>query len=213
LPIPLLWFATATLQADPQLQIVSPDSGVTVVAGSALTVIVKADTAGFQSVIVAGEGPFALSTSVTAPPYQFSYLIPLNSPEGRYILKAVGTTASGETVASAPIEMDIERADRAVRLQSEWQSLTFGEERDMPLQIWGIFPDGTKTDVTRSRRTTYTSDRPTVAVVSSEGAVSAVGVGKAKITVRYDDKAVVVPVIISRTPGQNPDPDSKAAHR
>ena len=61
--------------------------------------------------------------------------------------------------------MDIERPDEAKKLQSEWLSLTFVDEKDLALQIWGMFPDGSKIDVTRSTRITYTSDRPAVAVV------------------------------------------------
>ena len=196
----LLWLATAALQAESLLQIVSPENGAVVNAGGALTVTIKAPPSAFQSVSLAGDGPFALSTSLTAPPYRYSYAIPVDLASGRYRFKAAGATASGQTVYSDPIEVDIERPDDARKLQSEWQSVTFGDQASVPLLIWGIFPDGSKIDVTRSRRMTYTSDRPAVAVVSSEGGVTAVGVGKAKITVKYGDKSIVVPVVITQNP-------------
>ena len=116
---------------------------------------------------------------------------------GRYRLKAAGATASGETVYSDPIEVDIERGDKPKKLESEWQSVTLAEQEDTPLQVWGVFPDGSKIDVTRSVRAAYTSDRPTVAAVTKEGAISGVAAGKARITVKYDDKIVVVPVVVT----------------
>lgn len=199
--ISMLWLAGATLQAESQLRILSPDNGAVVNAGGALTVTVKAPPAAFQSVSIVGDGLFALSTSLTAPPYQYSYPIPADFASGCYRFKAAGVTASGATVYSDPIEVDVERPGEARKLQSEFLSLTFGDQKDLPLLIWAIFPDGSKIDVTRSKRTAYTSDRPAVAAVSSEGTVSAVSAGKARITVKYGDKnIVVVPVNVTHNP-------------
>jgi hypothetical protein len=197
----LLWLATAALHAEPQLQIVTPENGLVLSAGGALTVTIKAaPSATFQSVSVAGDGPFALSTGIAAPPYEYSYPIPADVASGRYRLKAVGVTASGAMVYSDPVEVVIERADKPKKLQSEWQEVTLGEQEDTPLQIWGLFPDGSKIDVTRSSRATYACDRPTVAAVTAEGAVKGVAAGKARITVKYGDKLVVVPVVITSNP-------------
>ena len=195
--ISMLWLAGATLPAESQLQIVSPENGAVLNAGGALSVTIKAPPSAFQSISIVGNGPFALSTSLTAPPYRYSYSIPVDFPSGCYRFKAAGVTPTGETVASDPIEVDIERPGEAKKLQSEYLSLTFGDEKELPLLIWGIFPDGSKIDVTRSKRMAYTSDRPAVAVVSPEGTVSAVGGGKARITVKYGDKTIVVPVVVT----------------
>jgi hypothetical protein len=56
--------------------------------------------------------------------------------------------------------------------------------------------------VTRSTRTSYTSDRPAVDSVSSEGIVSAIDAGKAKFTVKCDDKTIVLPVVITPSPAR-----------
>ena len=204
----MLWLA-AGLHAASQLQIVAPENGVVLSAGGALTVTVKAPPSEFRSISIAGDGPFALSTSLSAAPYEYSYPIPQDSPTGRYRIKAAGTTASGAIVLSDPIEVIVERADKPKKLESDWQSVTLGEQEDTPLQIWGLFPDGSRIDVTHSQRATYTSDRPTVAIVTGEGAVTGVGAGKARITVKYGDKIVVVGVVI--TP--NPAAASRAARR
>jgi hypothetical protein len=198
--ISALWLASATLHAQSGLQVVTPETGAVLHAGEVLTVTVEAPPAAFQSVSIAGDGPFALSTPLAAPPYRYSYPIPADLAAGCYRFKAAGVTASGETVYSDPIEVDIERPDKPRKLQSEWQSLTMGDREKTTLQIWAVFADGSKIDVTRSTQTAYTSDRPEVTVVSSEGAVTAAGPGKAKITVRYGDKTLVVPVVITPAP-------------
>ena len=196
----VLWLAAAPLYADSRLQVVLPESGMVVSAGGELIVSVEAAPSAFQSMSIVGDGPFALSTGLTAPPYEYSYPIPADLAPGRYRLKAAGATASGETVYSDPIEVDIERGDKPKKLESEWQSVTLAEQEDTPLQVWGVFADGSKIDVTRSTRATYTSDRPTVAAVTTEGGVSGVAAGKARITVKYDDKTVVVPVVVTPNP-------------
>jgi len=197
--LPVLLLATATLHADSRLQISTPENGLVVNAGGDLTVTIKTTTAAFRTVSISGDGPFALSTSLNAPPYQYSYPIPAGFASGRYRLKAAGITASGETITSDPIEVDVERTDKPKKLQSEWQSLTLAEKEDTPMTIWGVFPDGTKVDLTRSTQTSYTSDRPDVAAVSNEGALTGAAAGKAKIVVKYGDKSVIVPVVV--TPG------------
>jgi len=111
-----------------------------------------------------------------------------------------GATASGDTVYSDPIEVDIERSGKPRKIQSEWQSVTLGDQEDLPLLIWGVFPDESNIDVTRSTQTSYTSDRPAVAEVSSKGSVSGVGAGKARITVKYGDRSIIVPVVITQNP-------------
>jgi hypothetical protein len=199
--ISMLWLAAATLRSETQLRVVSPENGVVVNAGLALSVTIETPPSVFQSISIAGNGPFALSTSLSAPPYRYSYSIPVDFPSGCYRFQAAGVTASGETVRSNPIEVDVERPGDVKKLQSEYQSLTFGDEKELPLQIWGIFADGSRIDVTRSRRMAYTSDRPAVATVTPEGAVSAVAAGKAKITAKYGDRSIViVPVVVTHNP-------------
>jgi len=197
-----LWLAMATIPAVSQIQVVAPEKGAVVNAGGTLTVTIKAPPGMFQSVSVVGEGPFALSTTLNAPPYQCSYTIPADSALGRYQLKAAGLKPSGETVYSESIEIYIERPDEVKTLKSEWLSVTLGDLKDQTLLIWGIFGDGSKVDVTRSKRTTYSSDKPSVVQVSSDGTLSAAGVGKAKITVRYGDKVLVIPVTNSHNAGR-----------
>ena len=75
--------------------------------------------------------------------------------------------------------------------------LTLSDQENATLIIWGIFGDGSKVDLTRSSQMVYTSDRPSVAAVSSDGAVTGAGSGKAKITAKFGDKAIVIPIAVT----------------
>ncbi len=194
--ISVLCLAAAVLHADSQLQIASPANGLLVNAGCDLTVVVKTPDVAVQSVSIDGDGPFALSTGVSKPPYRFTYPIPAGAASGRYRLKAVGVTASG-TINSEPVEVDVEQAEKPKKLESEWQSVSMVAHENSTLVIWGIFEDGAKVDVTRSTQIAYTSDRPAVAAISSDGTISAASAGKVRITVKYADKTILVPVAIS----------------
>ena len=185
--------AVGMLHADGQLQIASPD---TIYAGASLAVTVNTTGDPLQSVSIVGDGPFELTTCLTAPPYKFSYSIPANFPSGRYKFKAIGVTASGAKIFSDSAEVDVEQVEKPKKLQSEFLSLTVGEHENVTLVIWGIFADGSKVNLTRSTQISYISDHPAVAEMSTEGSVKGVIAGKAKITVKYADRNIVVPVSV-----------------
>ena len=198
--ISVLCLAVGMLHADGQLQIASPN---TIYAGASLTVTVNPSGDRLQSVSIVGEGPFELTTCLTVPPYKYSYSIPANFPSGRYKFKAVGLTASGANIFSDQSEVDVEQTEKPKKLQSEFLSLTVGEHENVTLVIWGIFADGSKVDLTRSTQISYISDRPAVAEISAEGSVKGVSAGKAKITVKYADRTIVVPVsVVAQGQGQ-----------
>jgi hypothetical protein len=195
--IAALSLGAAILQAQDQLEIVSPGNGQLVSAGSQLTVTINASAARLQKVSLTGDGPFSHSAVFSAPPYRFSYLIPANQPAGRYGMKAEGITESGAPVRSQTIEVDIECADKPKKLQSEWQTLSVAERDTAKLLIWGVFADGSRVDLTRSSQMTYSSDRADVAAISGDGVISGSVAGKARITAKYADKSLVVPVVVT----------------
>ncbi|SPE43132.1 exported hypothetical protein [Candidatus Sulfopaludibacter sp. SbA3] len=197
--LPVLCLAAAVLHAEPQLQIDSPQNGQMVMAEGDLTVIVKTPDSVFQSISIVGEGPFALSTGISAPPYRFSYRISAEFASGRYRFRAAGVTGFGATVYSNPVEVDIEQSEKPKKLEAGCQSLSMIEHENAALVIWGTFANGSKVDLTRSTQIIYSSDRPAVAAVSNEGGVSASAVGKARIIVKYADKTVLVPVVVTRS--------------
>jgi len=191
--ISVLCLAVGMLHADGKLQIAAPN---TIYAGASLAVTVNTTGDPLQSVSITGDGPFELTTCLTAPPYKYSYSIPANFPSGRYKFKAVGVTAFGANIFSDPAEVDVEQIEKPKKLQSEFVSLTVGEHENVTLVIWGIFADGSKVDLTRSTQISYISDHPAVAEISAEGSVKGVSAGKAKITAKYADRTIVVPVSV-----------------
>jgi hypothetical protein len=199
LAIWLLAAAGVLLFAEAPLQVLAPENGLVVTSGADLTVSIKASAAGFKSVSIVGDGPFVLSTGLTAPPYEYRYPIPATYACGRYHFKAAGVTGSGATVYSDPVEVDIERGDKPKKIVSEWMSLSLAEQDNQALTVWGIYADGSKVDVTRSTQMIYVSDRPSVASVTAEGSVTGSGAGKAKITARFGDAKiqVMIPVVVA----------------
>ena len=193
-----LCFTATLLHAGAQLEIVSPENGLRVMAGSELKVTIKASAGSFQTISIEGDGPFLLSTPVSQPPYEYSYVISPVTPSGRYRFHAVGVHAAGESLQSDPVEVDVEQPEIPKRIEAQGQSVNIAEHETAALQIWGILADGSKVDLTRSSQMAYTSDRPAVATVDSEGNVSAVKAGKAKVTAKYGDKVIAIQVGITK---------------
>jgi hypothetical protein len=200
LAVTLLHADVKSLYADTKLRIDSPENGLMVNPGADLTVLVEKPTVALQSVSIVGDGPFELSTPNPTPPYQFSYRISPGLASGRYHFKAEGITVSGTMVYSDPVEVDIEQPEQPKKLESGWQLLSLTVNEKANLIIWGIFPNGLRVDVTRSTLIAYASDRPDVAAVSNEGCITGNHAGKAKITVKYADRTVVLPVQIQLSP-------------
>ena len=196
--VAVLCFTATLLHAGTQLEIVSPENGLRVMAGSELKVTIKASGDSFQAVSIEGDGPFLLSTPVSRPPFEFSYVISPVIPSGRYRFHAVGVYAAGQTLQSEPVEVDIEQREIPKRIEAQAPSLYISEHETAALQIWGILADGSKVDVTRSSQMAYTSDRPSVATVDSEGNVSGVKAGKAKVTARYADNVTAIQVGVTK---------------
>jgi hypothetical protein len=199
--IAILGLSAAALAAQDSLEIVSPKKGDVINEGRELTLTIKPPAGRFQNISVIGEGPFALRTSISSPPYRFSYTIPADLAAGRYRLRAEGVAESGATVCSEPFEIDVEPGEKPKKVQSEWQQLRVGEHETAMLSIWGDFADGSRIDLTRSAQIAYASDRPEIAAVSAEGAVSGTAAGKARITVKYADKTIAVAVIVTAVHG------------
>ena len=107
-----------------------------------------------------------------------------------------------EEIAKDSIEIDVERAESPKRLTAElWDHYSVpdgfhnvGEIRR--LFITGVFADGTKVLLSRSKLTTYETNPPGVVTVNEDGMATAVSPGSAKITVKNGHATVVVPVTI-----------------
>jgi hypothetical protein len=191
------------------LQITSPTNGAVVRPGQTVTVTVADSPVGaFQEVIVVGQNPIGFSQVLTAPPYQFSILIPPDISPRRYTITADGTIALGQGVSSDPITLAVERAEIPTSLYAEPSVLDFELAGDnCPLRVVGVYADGSQTDITESLNTTYASNDPSIATVSSTGIVTAIGPGTTRIVINgsYSVQVTVQPPLTAL-------PQQKALH-
>jgi hypothetical protein len=88
----------------------------------------------------------------------------------------------------------IERADSPVSITVYPVVADFTMEQKRYLQVTGLYADKTTADLTQSSRIEYAPSDPAVATVDSQGIVTPVGPGSAKITVTYGDLKHDVPV-------------------
>jgi hypothetical protein len=189
------------LWAQSTLQITSPAAGTVVNPGQVLTVSVSISGT-FQQIAIIGEGPIGLSQVLSSAPYQFSLQIPTSLPARSYQLTAAGMISQGQVVYSDPVSITVEPASAPTLVNVQTPSLDFGVVGDqIPLRVVGTMSDGSTMDLTRSASTTYSSDTPSVATVSSSGVVTAVSPGKCRIIVNGAwDVSVTVEQPISVAP-------------
>jgi hypothetical protein len=170
-----------------QLQITSPTEGTIVNPGQTLSVTVTSSgNATFTNVGVVGEDPIGLSDPATSVPAQFSLAVPTNIRCRPHMLTAVGTTASGQSVQSEPISIDVERPDMPTSVAALLSSFSFqslGEQ--VPITLTAKFSDSSVLDITESSYVTYASSNTAVATVNRHGMVTSVGAGSTTVTATY----------------------------
>src|SRR5260370_29848092 len=188
LTVPLATSHVSSAQSSATLlQITSPadQSRVAPVQTLSVTVTSSADTTVTQ-VAVVGEDPIGLSNLATSVPAQFSLAIPGAIACGPHMLTAMGATASGQSVQSATILIDVERPDMPVKLSALMEQIFFeavGEQS--PVIVLGTFSDGKVFDLTNSSNLAYSSNNPSVASVVANGVVTFHSPGSGLITATY----------------------------
>ncbi len=187
------------------LQIASPANHSRVAPGQTVSVTVtsSADTS-ITAVGVVGEDPIGLSNVATSVPAQFSLAIPDAIACGPHMLTAMGTTASGQSVQSATILINVERPDMPVKLSALMEQIFFetvGEHS--PLIVLGTFSDGKVFDLTKSSNLVYSSNNPSVASVEADGIVTTHSPGSGFIiaTYRKDNQSIQLNVPFNLPPG------------
>jgi hypothetical protein len=200
-----LWMLIAVLaRASPTVTITSPDDGTVVEPGQTIVVRVDATPGVFRFVQLIAQAPLRYDQALNAPPYEFQLHVPSDIASGVCALTAVGSIQPGVRVYSRAIHLDVERPDSPKRIQAQGPTFTFHDLGGvLPLIVTGAFSDGSSVNLTRSTLTKYVSDTPTVATVDSNGWLTAVGVGSAKVTIQYQDEVLVVLVRVRN--GQHTD--------
>jgi len=195
----------ATPQKQPALQISSPANGSTINPGQTLSVTVTSPAGiAFQMVALIGPDPIGFNTSGTSIPAQFSIAIPPDADCHVYTLTADGLTQSGQSVSSAPIQIDIERPDVPATLSASDSSINLESQGEQThLIIVARFLDGAEIDVTNSTLISYASSNSAIATVDPSGTVTAATAGTTSIKVTYTLGSQNLPISIPVTV-QNP---------
>jgi hypothetical protein len=200
--LPLVLCASGLLTAQ-SLRITEPKDGTVVYPGQIVTVVVDASPQAFRGIIIIGADPIGFSQVLTAPPYRFSMTIPPRTRPRRYHQTARGSTEPGQGVFSDPVEILVERSDTPLSLRAEPSILDFENAGEVsPVAAVGKFVDADWVDLRESKSVTFSSDSPRVATVTQDGLVTAAGPGTARITIQYNGKPTVVPVIVRAPPAR-----------
>lgn len=174
-------------QSMAQLQIASPTDGTVVNPGQSLSVTVASSGYTiFTNVGIVAQDPITSSDLANSLPAQFSVPIPTNIALRSYMLTAMGRSASGQSVQSDTILVDVERPDlpnSVAALLSSFSFQSLGEQ--VPIILTAKFSDGSVLDITESSYVTYASSDTTIATVNRHGMVTAVGAGSATVTATY----------------------------
>ena len=193
------------------IQVISPPAGSVIAPGQTFPVVVQTDPgSGIRMVRVVGAG-FGLADFQRAPAAPFVLTAP-KAILGAVEIRALGITAPEQGVFSDPVNLFIETTsaieDMKVNLD-DIEFLKLGEQ--FPLRITGVFA-GEEFDITRSSRTTYSSDNSAVAYVSAGGIVTATGPGTARVSASYPSRVLSVNVTVTANspPANNAPPVTHA---
>ncbi|HEY3835310.1 MAG TPA: Ig-like domain-containing protein [Bryobacteraceae bacterium] len=190
------WLSAGLAAASSTLIVSAPASAS---PGSSLAVAVTA-SGSFTQVLVQGQGPIGFSKVLTAPPYNFLLPIPGRTPSGIYSVTALGLSGGGQ-ISSAPITVSVERTDAPVQVDVVPTTVRVPVGGRIPLTVIGTYADGSKLDITRSATTAFSMNSAGVAVVDSQGEITALSPGTARILVNNSFSVpVTVPVTLTMTP-------------
>ncbi len=186
----------------PLLQITSPSNRALAPEGQTLTITVAADSS-VQYFSIMGEAPLP-EVQPTSSSTQFTLTLPTNIPPGLYHITAVGAT-SGGLVASAPIEIDVERQDTPKYLITDPDFLTLlSPGAKLPINVMGIYPTGGSLPLSKSTYTTYLSNDSQVVTVAPNGFVTAMGPGKTTVLIRYGSLSTTFEVTVEQPRPKRP---------
>lgn len=187
----------ATAQDKPPLRIESPRNGTVVHPGDTITVVVSSPSGTAAGAFVLGEGGIEGGDMAFHFPARFSVSIPAKLRPGRYMLSAVGKVPGGREPVDAMIELDVEppennaqgasvTADASVEKIKGDERLILGSQgEEFPLAITATYSNGKQQDISESSRLIFRSSNPSIATVTANRMVKAVGRGEASITAIY----------------------------
>lgn len=200
--VPFTWLALqsgALAQSSAALVISSPTVGTIVTAGQAVAVTVTINSGTYPNgIAVFGQQPLGVNSvaTVTASTVTIAMPVPATTPPGSYAITAVGLNPAGVEVASAPLNVTVERADLPAALIVDPSLLTFGFVGEtQPFTLIGTFANGLQVDISNSTLLSFAFSNPNVATIQN-GIITAVGSGQTTITIQYGAAAATIAVTV-----------------
>ncbi len=188
--------------ATPPLRIVAPANDTVVMAGTSLTVAVDARATSFPfGVAVVGDAPLGTSDvqPVSRKKLTFSLPISRDIAPGTYRLWAVTADAAGVPAESREVRLFVERSDAPYAMAAFPPSvLLHAAGETASWAVIGTFADGSRLDVTKSRRLKVTSENPAVAT-ADHGSIQARSGGHTILDLRYGRARQRIPIMVSGT--------------
>lgn len=177
--------AFAAAQTPAPLLVSRTDGSGPVAPGQTITIHVTSPAGlPLEAALLISEAPIGTHLVPTIPG-EVRVPIPRRLSLRPYALTAMAG-GSGKPVTSKPLEIDVERTDLPVRLQSQWSSLSFeGPTVGIPMMLQALFADGTLAEVSESSRLAYRTSDTTVATVQRGGVVTPIAPGVATASAIY----------------------------
>jgi hypothetical protein len=212
--------SSARGRSSSEISITSPADGTVVKPGEVITVRVRV-AVGKSINRMAVISPLGYGDELrSSPPWTFTLTVPTDERGvggGRPLIgrqpvhvMTFEPNKSQQGEPDASITVDVEEPDIPTKLWTQWTQLIFdsADDREIPLDVVGTFPDGLQLDVAESTSISYKSTDTQVATVSDIGMVKPAGPGKAYIYVTYGsvEHGIQLPVPVSC--GSPPTPDS-----
>jgi Bacterial Ig-like domain (group 2) len=192
--------ALATLPAQAALRITSPKNLTVVSPGETIFVDVAVSGEPLIGANIAAADPIKDSQVLSAPPYHFPITIPTKITPGLYALTAEGRSPHSELQTSQPISIDVERPDSPQSITTDLSRLELAVGDQSDIAVIGTYGDGSTVELTKSTQTKYTTARPGVVSVSSDGLVTGLAVGSTEIVINHKGNKAEVRVIVTRGP-------------
>lgn len=194
----LLFVSARPAHTQPPIQITSPSTGIRVGPGAPLTVVVTLGPGiSVSQMTIAAEDPIGISDFLTAPPFQFPLTIPTVIRPGLYHLTADGFDSQGQKLQSNSIIIDVEPSVSITGLEIRPGILNLRFPGDQaPIRVIGTTAAGGQIDLTYSTLITYSTTNSSVSTVSINGVVTAVGPGRASISVSGPATPFAIPVFV-----------------
>lgn len=184
------------------LIITSPANGTVVAPGQVISVSVKVNSGTYPGGIgiVGGQdgGTMVIAGPLSGSSLTFSVTIPTDAAPGPLGISATGADSSGNLDASSEVTLDVERTDSPVSLRTDPPSFHIQQGQSLPLNVIGVYADGSWHALTRSARLQMTSTNTSVATVQN-GSIVGSSPGNANIRISYASLTANAPVVVSNS--------------